>query len=172
MLLSLSLYGSATAEIVPINNKLGYNKRFDPITDVNTSYMLMFEVNDQDGDTGFRIRCSDDGQPDIWADLFGKNQIMPYNTQDKDKRIWPDVVVVRLGTDAPFNVLSDDLYSVSNDEKSLGFDGKSLDRIIAGLVAGKKMVIRLSGSQFRQPLTYTFSAQGFATAWNGVKACK
>lgn len=153
-----------------VNRNLGYLKRIDPITDVNTSYIVLFEVNDVDGNTGFRFRCDDDGKLNSWGMFYGKNEIMPFDSEDEESHIWPDVVV-RLGGDAPFPVPDVDLYSITDTTTRIGFDGKTFDRIVAGLLAGKKLVVRFDGSQFRQPLTYTFSGQGFATAWNGIKAC-
>ncbi|KEF33471.1 hypothetical protein RDMS_12390 [Deinococcus sp. RL] len=154
-----------------MNKNLGYVIRKDPITDVNTSYIVMFEVNDTEGYTGFRLRCVDGGKPNPWGVFFGKNEIMPYDSPDQDDHLWPEVII-RMGTDAPFTVPSADLYGITDETSEIGFDGVTFDRIVAGFIAGKKMVIRFSGDHLRQPLTYTFSAQGFNQAWQGVKACK
>jgi len=169
-LLALTLQGVGQAQgSIKVNTNLYYLKQIDPITDVNTSYVRIFEVNDQDGDTAFLIRCSERGKPNVWGTFRGKNEIIPLDAEGND--IWP-AVTLRLGTDAPFEPLDAELFALEDTTKQIALDGKSLDRIVVGLLAGKKLVMRLSGEQFRQPLTYTFSAQNFATAWNGVKACK
>ena len=164
--------GSVQAQgAIAVTKNLGYLKRIDPITDINTSYIVIFEVNDTEGETRLRIRCDDAGKPNVWGSLATKNEILPEDPDDASTLIWPNVTV-RLGTDSPFDFQAGELYSVTDTTKSIGFDGKSLDKVVAGLIAGKKLVIRLTGNQFRQPLTYTFSGQGFSTAWNSVKACK
>lgn len=170
--LGMSMLGFAQAQgVTTVNPNLGYLRRIDPITDVNTSYVLMLEINDTDGYTGIRFRCDDDGKLNPWGIFFGKNEIMPYDSPDEDGHLWPSIVV-RMGTDAPFSVPDTDVYSITEQTTDIGFDGKTFDRMVAGLLAGKKMVIRFDGEHLRQPLTYTFSAQGFPTAWNGIKACK
>lgn len=157
--------------IKAINKNLGYLVQKDPITDVNTSYVILLEVNDLDGNTGLRLRCDDDGKPNVWGSFAGKNEIVPPDPDGTDHHLWPDVIV-RLGNDAPFTVPDKDLYSITDDSRSIGFDGTSFDRIVTGLLAGKRVVLRFTGDHLRQPLTYIFSAQGFGSAWQAVKACR
>ena len=171
-LLGTALPGPAQAQgIKAVNSNLGYLVQKDPITDVNTSYVVLLEINDLDGNTGLRLRCDDDGKPNAWGSFAGKNEIVPANPADPERHLWPDVVV-RLGNDAPFTVPDKDLYSLTDDSRSIGFDGTSFDRMVAGLLAGKRLVLRFTGDHLRQSLTYTFPAQNFAAAWQAVKACK
>ena len=50
-----------------------YSSRTDPITDVNTSFVIVYEVNDQTEQTYITFRCTNWDTPELWASLDSKN---------------------------------------------------------------------------------------------------
>lgn len=151
-----------------------YSSQRDPITDANTGFIVVEEVNDTSGQTAFTVRCSDRDRPELWAALSSKNALL--SAGDAAAGLKP-AVTLRLG-DAPPVVLRDsDLVSVvdGRDEvvtRRIGLQGPVVRRIVSGLNAGQRLVVRVNRLSGGQALTYTFPAQGFATAWAGVNACE
>ncbi|GGM06685.1 hypothetical protein GCM10010841_13680 [Deinococcus aerophilus] len=150
-----------------------YSSRTDPITDVNTSFVIIYEVNDLAEQTYLTFRCADDGRPELWAALNSKNDLL--SEQDAALGLMP-AVTMRLGSDAPIVLSSRDLSSVvnQNDEvktTALAINSTAVRQVVNGLVSGKRLVVRVNRSSGGQALTYTFPAGGFATAWGQVNGC-
>lgn len=150
-----------------------YSASKDPITDVNTGFVLLYEVNDNYGDTAFAVRCSNSDQPNLWASLASKHELQ--SQSDADIGLKP-AITIRLGDDAPIVLSNADLVTVVNASdvvktQSIGFSGAIVRRMVNGLNAGKRLVVRINRSTGGQALTYTFSPQGFPTAWAMVGGC-
>lgn len=171
--LLLGTLGSAlAAERVP-GTQTYYTATQDPITDVNTSTILLYEVNDQVGSTAVAIRCASSGAPDLWASLVTKHQLL--TEEDADLDLMP-AVTIRLGTDAPIVLSSAQVTAVvtSSDRvrtDAVALSGPAVRQIVSGLNAGKRLVVRVNRSSGGQPLTYTFAANGFPVAWSRIGAC-
>ena len=164
--------GSAITHVPGTNSY--YIASVDPITDVNTGAVIVGELYDQNAETVLFIRCASRGVSGVWADLMTKNTLL---TQDSEEVIaWPDVIL-RFGSDAPITVTSASLTSVTNQADELkttdvAFSTTFTKTMITGLVANKKLVIRVTRAAGGAPLTYTFPAAGFATAWKAVNQCR
>lgn len=151
-----------------------YSAQRDPITDANTGFITIDEVNDTYGQTVFSIRCSDRDRPQLWATLTAKNDLI--SEEQADLGIKP-AITIRLGDEPPVVLRDSDLVSVVNAREDLltrniGFQGPVVRRIVNGLNAGKRLVVRVNRVSGGQALTYTFPATGFATAWAGVNGCE
>lgn len=165
--------GSSLAETRVPNTYTYYSISADAITDVNTSYIAVDELYDQETDTFITIRCSDAGKQSIWSYVHGKNDIM---TTADDVSDYPDTVI-RLGSDAPIEISTASMYVLGNEKDgyktdSLGFSATITKSIVAGLLANKKLVIRMTRATGGKPFTYTFPAAGFSTAWQKVNQCR
>lgn len=150
-----------------------YSVSRDPITDVNTSFVILEEINDVTNDTAFALRCSNYDRQELWAWMSSKHELLPQG--DADLGVKP-AVTIRLGDDPPIVLSSGDLSIVVkangvNDASSIGFNGAIVRRIVSGLTAGKRLVVRVNRASGGQALTYTFSASGVATAWSMVQGC-
>lgn len=172
-LLCLSLLcGAGAVERVP-GTGTTYSVSRDPITDVNTGFVVLPEVNDRTDQTRFILRCSNYDRQELWAWMSSKFQLS--SQEDADAGVKP-AVTIRLGDDPPV-VLSDrDLSVVLNgdetvDTTALGFSGAVVRRIVNGLNAGKRLVVRVNRPGGGQALTYTFAASGVNTAWEKVNGC-
>lgn len=164
--------GAGAVEVVP-GTQTYYSVSRDPITDINTSFVTLQEINDNGAQTLFRVNCANGGAPDLWASLTSKNTLIP--AADADLGLMP-AVTIRLGEDAPMVLPGGDLTSVvtPNDtvkSESLALSGATVRRIVNGLSAGKRLVVRVNRAAGGQALTYTFAANGFATAWAQVRGC-
>jgi hypothetical protein len=151
-----------------------YTLQDDPITDVNTSFVTLFEVNDRFGDTALTLRCANDGAPDLWLILRAKHELVNPSASASDGL---PAVTLRLGTDAPMVLPAASLNTVTNarqepDVQALALQGSVVRQIVAGLAAGKRLVLRLNRESGGQALTYTFSPAGFAQAWTAVRQCQ
>lgn len=150
-----------------------YSASSDPMTDINTSVILISEVNDTEGNTVLAVRCSSFDTAEVWASLSTKHQLL--SADDAAAKVMP-AVTIRLGSDAPVVLPGSQLTSVlaANREArtdAVALSGTSVRTIVDGLNAGKRLVVRVNRASGGQPLTYTFSASGFATAWNAVNRC-
>lgn len=162
-LTSTALLDLAQAQgVKAVNRNLADLIQQEPSTDVNMSYIALREINDLDGNTGLRPRCDDDSKPGAWGSFAGKNEIVQADFTDPERQLWPDVVV-RLGNDAPFSVPDKDVYNLTDDSRCIGFGGTSFGRMVAGLLAGKRLVLRFTRDHLRQPLTCTRSRP--RTSW-------
>ena len=146
----------------------------DPITDINTSNVLIDELYDQSGDTYMVFRCASAGQPVLWAYLGSKNDLI--TQADVDAGQFPNVVI-RLGMDTPIQLPAFSQTSVASANgtlktTSLGFSTTFAQSMISGLVANKKLVVRVTRTTGGQPLTFMFPAAGFSTAWNNINQCR
>lgn len=150
-----------------------YSVSADQITDVNTSFVIVDEVNDTTGDTSLTFRCSDRDRANLWAMLSSKNPLLSPTDE-----ILP-TATVRVGSGTPQTVYGEQLYSTSTpngntDPSTIGLPAGVTREMAAGLFRGERVVVRLQrdpavGSQV---LTYTFPADGFKTAWNAVNRCQ
>lgn len=149
-----------------------YTKSKDPITDVNTSTLLLPEVNTTDNRTYTAIRCSSGERSQLWMMMTSKNEMMP---ADDYAAGFKPMVQVRLGSDTPLTLNESDLLGVvrdgDHDGQTLGFQTPITRRIVGGLREGKRLVVRVYRASGGQPLTYTYSANGFARAWAAVDGC-
>ena len=157
---------------VPGTNTL-YSFSLDPITDVNTSTVLIQEQYDSYGDTVFTLRCDDRGEPSLWASLLSKNDLL---TEQQVAQGSLPAVTLRLGDDPPLTLRDADLVSVVDFSdnlrtRSLGFQGPVVRQMVQGLQSGKRLALRINRLTGGQALTYLFPASGFTTAWSSVRAC-
>ncbi|MFC4427304.1 hypothetical protein [Deinococcus navajonensis] len=171
LLVALSATAAAVDRIPGTQTYWSY--KVDPITDVNKSFVTLYEVNDVIGDTALVVRCSNVERPDLWLYFKSKHQIVDPAATMSDGL--PDVTM-RLGTDPAISLPVAALTSTSDpdgttDAYSLGVQGATVQRIVTGLNAGKRLVVRFNRESGGQPLTYTFSASGFAQAWQQVRGC-
>ena len=171
--LALSLLPPAAhaAERVP-GTWTYYSVSRDPITDVNTSMILIDEINDLTSQTYLGFRCSNEDYAHTWAMLSTKNPLYDPET------LWMPEATIRIGQNPPVTVPADAITAVGNsyssDETTIGFPEGITRQMAAGLFAGQSVVVRLSRdpSVGRQVLTFTFPANGFKTAWNAVGRCQ
>ena len=174
LVIALALTGTALAITRVPGTYTYFSAVTDPITDTNTSNVLIQELYDQSGDTFMVFRCASAGQPGLWAYLGSKNDLI--TQADTDAGQFPGVVI-RLGTDMPIQVPAFSQTSVTSANgtlrtTSLGFSTTFAQAMISGLVANKKMVVRVTRTTGGQPLTFMFPAAGFSTAWNNVNQCR
>lgn len=168
----LLLPGAGAVERIP-GTTTSYSVSRDPITDVNTGFVVLPEINDTTGQTRFILRCANYDRQELWAWMSSKFELS--SQDDADSGIKP-AVTIRLGDDPP-TVLSDsDLSVVLNgdetvDRSAIGFNGAVVRRIVNGLNAGKRLVVRVNRPSGGQALTYTFPASGVSTAWAKVNGC-
>ena len=146
----------------------------DPITDTNTGSVLVNELYDQSGDTYMVFKCTSAGQPKLWAYLGSKNDL--FTQADIDASRFSNVVI-RLGTDTPIQVPAYSQTSVTNANgtlatTNLGFSTPFAQSMISGVLANKKLVVRVTRTTGGQPLTFTFPAAGFSTAWYNINQCR
>ena len=171
---ALALTGTALAITRVPGTFTYFSAVTDPITDINTSNVLIDELYDQSGDTYMVFKCASAGQPGLWAYLVSKNDLI--TQADADARQFPSVVI-RLGMDTPIQVPAFSQTSVTSANgtlktTSLGFSTTFAQSMISGLVANKKMVVRVTRTTGGQPLTFMFPAAGFSTAWNNINQCR
>ncbi|MFC6592695.1 hypothetical protein ACFP81_12295 [Deinococcus lacus] len=149
-----------------------YSKSVDPITDVNTGWVSIDELNDTSGSTRLTFKCSDSTRPELWAMLTSKNPLV-----GSDGETLP-TVTVRVGTGQPQTVYSDSLYATTLHGEvspfSIGFPGGITRQMAAGLYQGERVALRIERSRSvgSQTLTYVFPAGGFKDAWNAVNRCQ
>ncbi len=168
----LAVSGAQAVERVN-DTQMYFSPSQDPITDINTGSVWVYEQYDTYGDTRLTVRCDNKGKPDFWAYLTNKNDLLS-GGQLRDGSF--PALTVRLGDDPAFNVPSSQLVSVADQKdrlrtRSIGFSAAPTRNIVRGLLAGKRVVIRVNRVEGGQPLTFIFPAQGFQTAWQGVRAC-
>lgn len=170
--LALSLTPTASAlDRVP-GTWTYYSVSSDPITDVNTSLVIVDEVNDTYGSTALGFKCSSGPYPGLWSLLKSKNPLL-----DPVTEILP-TATVRIGSRPPQTIYGDSLSSTTlngdTDPAAIGFPEGITREMAAGLFRGERVVIRLDRdpSVGRQTLTYTFPADGFKAAWNAVNRCQ
>ncbi|WP_119673603.1 hypothetical protein [Deinococcus sp. RM] len=171
-LLALSFTAAHAIDRVPGTNTY-YSARTDPITDVNTSFILIPEVNDLTDQTSYTIRCSNRDQAELWSYLSAKHALLADTELEYATK---PVVTIRLGSDAPVVLRDQDVSIVSNasddmDSAAIGFTAGPTRQIVAGLTAGKRLVVRINRASGGQALTYTFPATGVGTAWATIGAC-
>lgn len=172
LLAPLLLSSALAATRIPGTNTV-YSYSLDPITDVNTSFVVIDEQYDQYGDTRLAVRCADRGEPEVWMSLVSKNDLM---TQDQAERGLKPAVTVRLGNDPAITLRDRDLTSVVDDRdnlktRNLGLYGPIVDRLVQGLQSGQRLAVRINRPTGGQALTYLFPAAGFGAAWNAVRGC-
>ena len=172
LLAALSLTVASAIERIP-GSQTYYSKSRDAITDVNTSSIVMAEVNDTTSDTLFGLKCSSFGRPELWAWMSSKHQMM---SDDEYEMGVKPAVTIRLGNDAPIVLSNSDLTTVvdskeTRDNQAIGLTSAITRRIVNGLNAGKRLVVRVNRASGGQALTYTYSANGFSTAWSMIGAC-
>ncbi|MDV6373395.1 hypothetical protein [Deinococcus arenicola] len=172
LLAALALGTGQAIDRVP-GTQTYYSSRTDPITDVNTSFVTVYEVNDLAEQTYITFYCTNRGAPELWASLNSKNTLL--SVQDAELNLMP-AVTMRLGSDAPIVLASRDLSSVvdQNDNvrsTALAINSAAVRQVVNGLVGGKRLVVRVNRSSGGQALTYTFPANGFATAWRQINGC-
>lgn len=153
--------------------ELYYSDAQDPITDINTGSIWIYEQYDTEGDTRFTMRCDNRGKPEFWSYITNKNDLLS-DEQVASQRF--PAVTVRLGDDPAFAAPPEQLVSVSDQKdrlhtRSIGFDAATTRSMVRGLRAGKRLALRVKRLDGGQPLTFIFPAQGFNTAWQGVRAC-
>lgn len=171
---TLALTGTAGAITRVPGTYTYFSSISDPITDINTSNVLIDELYDQSGDTYMVFKCASAGQPRLWAYLGSKNDL--FTQADADASRFPNIVI-RLGTDTPIQVPAYSQTSVTNANgilatTNLGFSTPFAQSMISGLIANKKMVVRVTRTTGGQPLTFMFPAAGFSTAWNNINQCR
>lgn len=167
---TVALTGTAVAVTRVPGTYTFYSASTDPITDINTSNVLIDELYDQSGDTYMVFKCASAGQPKLWAYLGSKNDLIADASQLPN-------VVIRLGTDTPIQVPAYNQVSVNNTNgtlstTNLGFTSEVAQAMISGLSANKKLVVRVTRTTGGQPLTFMFPAAGFNTAWNTIHQCR
>lgn len=172
LLAALALGTGQAIDRVP-GTQTYYSSRTDPITDVNTSFVIVYEVNDLAEQTFITFRCTNRESPELWASLNSKNTLL--SEQDAELDLMP-AVTMRLGSDAPIVLASRDLNTVvdQNDNvrtTALAINSGAVRQVVGGLVGGKRLVVRVNRSSGGQALTYTFPAGGFATAWRQINGC-
>lgn len=172
LLVALTLGTGQAIDRVPGTHTY-YSSRTDPITDVNTSFVIIYEVNDLAEQTFITFRCTNWDTPELWASLNSKNALL--SVQDAELGLMP-AVTMRLGSDAPIVLASRDLNTVvdQNDNlktTALAINSGAVRQVVNGLVGGKRLVVRVNRSSGGQALTYTFPAGGFATAWRQINGC-
>lgn len=147
-----------------------FSSSTDPITDVNTSFVLIDEVNDTTGATRLGILCSSGGRQEVWAVLITKNEL--FNA----RMVLPDVIM-RLGT-RPATTLNRGALSSTNvsgrtDYNSLGLSGSPVTDMVAAMNRGEQVTLRLDRDRTvgSQTLTYIFPADGFRQAWTAIRGC-
>lgn len=170
LLIALTATASAVDRVPGTQTYWSYNT--DPITDVNKSFVRLYEVNDVVGDTSLVVRCSNNDQPELWLYFTSKNAIVDPSATMSDGL---PGVTMRLGTDSAIILPPAALVPTTSDDVidpySLGVQGTTVQRIVAGLDAGKRLVVRFNRESGGQPLTYTFSASGFSQAWQQIRTC-
>lgn len=163
--------GLAQQSYIP-GSAIRYTKSKDPITDLNTSAIYLPEVHATTRETYFSVKCSAAGKPQMWSLMASKHEMM---TADEYLAGVKPLVQIRLGEDPPLTLNDNDMTSVSRsgdyDGQSLGFAPALTQHIATGLSEGKRLVVRVYRSAGGQPLTYTYSANGFARAWAAVDGC-
>ena len=172
LLAALALGTGQAIDRVP-GTQTYYSSRTDPITDVNTSFVNIYEVNDLTEQTYITFYCTNRGAPELWASLNSKNTLL--SVQDAELNLMP-AVTMRLGSDAPIVLASRDLNSVVDQNEAakttaLAINSDAVRQVVDGLVGGKRLVVRVNRSSGGQALTYTFPANGFATAWGQINRC-
>jgi hypothetical protein len=172
LLAALALGTGQAIDRVP-GTQTYYSSRTDPITDINTSFVNIYEVNDLADQTYITFYCTNRGTPELWASLNSKNTLL--SVQDAQLDLMP-AVTMRLGSDAPIVLASRDLSSVvdQNDNvktTALAINSDAVRQVVGGLVGGKRLVVRVNRSSGGQALTYTFPAGGFVTAWRQINGC-
>lgn len=173
-LASLVVGGTALASTRIPGTYTYYSASKDQITDINTGSVSIDELYDEGGDTFMIFRCANSGNPDLWAYMGSKNTLL--SQADIDASTYP-AVVMRLGTVAPITVQAASLTSVVDANQNvkpdrLAFSATMTRSMISGLLANKKLVVRVARTAGGAPLTYTFPAAGFATAWKAVNQCR
>lgn len=149
-----------------------YSAQQDPITDANTSVIMIGEVNDTSGLTQFTVRCADRDRPELWAILHSKNDLLSAQATDRKPTL-----TVRLGDEPPVVLGEGDLVRVMDSRNGvltgkIGLQGPVVRRIVSGLDAGNRLVVRVNRTSGGQALTYIFPAGGFGAAWRGVGGCQ
>lgn len=173
-LAALALTGTASASTRVPGTYTYYSAAKDPITDVNTGFAFIDELYDEGGETSMVFKCASGGQPGLWSYLISKNMLV--SQADADANSFP-AVAMRLGSDTPLNVPGSSQYTVTDASDNLnttrlGFSAPVTRAMISGLLANKKLIVRITRTTGGAPLTYTFPAAGFATAWKGIKQCQ
>jgi hypothetical protein len=170
-LLSGSLASAVTR--VPGTN-VYYTANTDPITDINIGAAFIGEQYDQETQTLLIVKCADRDRSAPWINIHTKNVLL--TSSEADANIFPNVVV-RLGTDTPIQVAATNLASIVHSDgtvnvNNIGFSEGLTRTMVTGLLANKKLVIRITRTTGGAPLTYTFPATGFSTAWTGINQCR
>lgn len=172
--LGLLLGGASDALTRVPGSEVYYSARKDPITDVNTGTVVLYEQYDQYGDTALVIRCANSGETELWSYLSSKNDL--FTQTDARLGVMPDVIY-RLGNQAPVTLNPASLSTTSNaddttDLKAVGMSTTITRGLVNGLNSGLKLVLRVHRTGGGAPLTYTFQPKGFKTAWAAVKQCR
>lgn len=171
LIIMMSTYGLAQLNYIS-GSAIRYTKSKDPITDLNTSAIYLPEVHATTRETYFSVKCSAAGKPQLWSLMASKHEMMTANEYLAGVK---PLVQIRLGEDPPLTLDDNDMTSVSRsgdyDGQSLGFAPALTQHIATGLSEGKRLVVRVYRSAGGQPLTYTYSANGFAQAWAAVNGC-
>ncbi|EYB69652.1 hypothetical protein DEIPH_ctg004orf0181 [Deinococcus phoenicis] len=131
-------------------------------------------MNDTSGQTALILRCADRDRPELWASLTSENDLI--SAEQAEQGLKP-ALTIRLGDDPPVVLRGSDLVSVVDAREAImtrqiGFQGPVVRRIVNGLNAGKRLVVRIHRVSGEQALTYTFPGAGFGTAWAGVNGCE
>ena len=171
ILLAASVTAHALSRVPGTQTYWSYST--DKITDLNKSFVALYEVNDTVGDTSLIVRCSNYSDPTIWMYLQSKYELVNLGTTNSDGL--PEVIA-RLGADPAFSLPVEALATItttngSTDTSAIGIKGQTVQRMINGLNAGKRLVLRINREMGGQPLTYTFSSNGFSEAWTNVRGC-
>ncbi|ULH13964.1 hypothetical protein MF271_01135 (plasmid) [Deinococcus sp. KNUC1210] len=174
LLAALLLSGTASAMTRIPGTYTSYSASTDPISDINTGLVSIDELYDRSGDTYLVFRCASAGNPGLWAYISNKNTLV--TQADDDAGLIP-AVVMRLGTDTPLPVNADNQTTVSGSNgvlkpQTLGFSTATAQSMVDGLLANKKLVVRITRTSGGQPLTFQFPAAGFTAAWNGINQCR
>ncbi|AZI41354.1 hypothetical protein EHF33_00150 [Deinococcus psychrotolerans] len=172
-LLALLLTSGTLAATRVAGTNTVYSYSLDPISDVNTSVVAIDEQYDQYGDTRLTVQCANRGEPDVWAALRSKNDLITEGQLDQGLK---PAVTIRLGNDPAITLRDSDLVSVVDERdnlktRSLGFYGPVVGQLVRGLQSGKRLAVRINRPSGGQALTYLFPAAGFNTAWSGVRGC-
>lgn len=145
-----------------------YSVRTDPITDDNTSSVLLPEVNDTTASTYLRVYCRG-GTGDVF--LVTKNPL--YDVQDARLGLFPSVQY-RVDTRDPVTEDGTDGATTDgvDDPTTLAFTLSAEARLLAAMSTGSnRLALRVLRTEGRE-LTYIFSLSGFASAWSRVNACR
>jgi len=142
-----------------------YTVRTDPITDANTSSVILPELNDTAGRTFLSVICRS-GKPDVF--LTTKNPL--YTRDDVTFGVLP-TLQYRVDQQ-PFIEESGTLSATINGELDvtrLALTDVADTRLMNAVTTGQsKLAVRVVRVE-RSPLTYQFSLQGFAAAWTRVR---